>query len=63
MVAIDRSAGLSETDVRCIPALVSDEKRPPPVDESWAETTSELAAMMATCENFMLEDLRRWMID
>lgn len=62
MVAIDRSAGLLRAIVRCVPALVSDEKRPPPVDESWAETTSELAAMMATCENFMLEDLRSWLI-
>ena len=48
MVAIDRSAGLLRAIVRCVPALVSDEKRPPPVDESWAETASELAAMMAT---------------
>jgi hypothetical protein len=42
--------------IHCVPALVSDEKRPPPVEESWAETTTELAAMMATWENFILMD-------
>jgi hypothetical protein len=42
----------------CIPALVIDEKRPPPVEVSCAEATSALAAMTATCENFMLKDLR-----
>jgi hypothetical protein len=59
MVAIHRSTGLLEASIYCVPALVRDEKRPPPVEVvSWAEATSELAAMMATCENFMLKDLR-----
>ena len=57
MVAIDGFDDLSKASIGCVPALVSDEKRPPPVEESWAETTSELAAMMATWENFMLEEL------
>jgi hypothetical protein len=49
--------------VDCVPALVSDEKRPPPVDVvSWAEAASELAAIMATCENFMLMVLRRFQL-
>ena len=58
MVAVDRGTCLSETSVDYVPALVSEEKRPPPVEESWAETTSELAAMMATCVNFMLKELK-----
>jgi hypothetical protein len=37
---------------------VIDEKRPPPVEVSWAEATSELAAMTAMCENFMLKDFK-----
>lgn len=58
MVAIDRFDDPSGALIHCVPALVSDEKRPPPVEESWAETTSELAAMMATCVNFILEELK-----
>lgn len=56
MVTIGCSAGLLEASlmIHCVPALVSDEKRPPPVEVvSWAEARSELAAMMASCENFM----------
>jgi hypothetical protein len=46
------------TFVHCLPALVSDEKRPPPVEESWAETTSVLAAITARWENFILKSWR-----
>jgi hypothetical protein len=58
MIMNERVGQQSDASVECVPALVSDEKRPPPVEVSWAETTSELAARMATCENFMLKDLR-----
>ena len=56
LIAIDFSPWSGS--VECLPALVIDERRPPPVEVSCAETTSALAAMTATCENFMLKDLK-----
>ena len=44
---------LSKSIVRYVPALVMEERRPPPVEESWA-ATSEPAVRRTTCENFMV---------